>query len=63
MASALEKPDEVYTFEVHQRVHDVAYQTARADILGLQELGLLAMRKVRRKFYFMPAEDLKEKLQ
>jgi Fic family protein len=63
LASALENPEEVYTFEVHKRVHDVAYQTARADMLGLHELGLLDMRKMRRKFYFTPVKDLREKLQ
>jgi len=63
LASALEHPEEVYTFETHKSVHGVTYQTARADMLGLHEMGLLEMRKTRRKFYFYPVKDLREKLQ
>jgi Fic family protein len=62
LASALEKPQEIYTIEIHARVHGVTYQTARTDLLGLKDMGLLVMQKVGRKFVFMPVPDVSEKL-
>jgi Fic family protein len=58
LASALEKPQEIYTIEVHANVHGVTYQTARIDLLGLRDMGLLEMRKEGKKFTFMPVADL-----
>ncbi len=62
LASAFEKPDEIYTIDTHARVHGITYQTARTDLLGLKSLGLLNMRKEGRKFVFLPASDLRQKL-
>jgi Fic family protein len=62
LISALEKPDERYTFEQHARVHGVVRQSARTDLLGLKDLGLLGMRKEGRKFVFTPVADLRGKL-
>ena len=62
LASAVEHPEEVFTFEKHANVHDTVYETARTDLLELHKLGLLEMRKEGRKFYFTPAKDIKEKL-
>lgn len=63
LASALEKPGEVFTLEVHANIHGVTYQTARTDLLALKDMGLLEMRKVGRKFVFTAAADLKKKLE
>ncbi len=60
--SALVKPDEKYTIEKHMNTHGTARQTARTDLLELNELGLLDMRKEGRKFVFTPVADLAEKL-
>lgn len=61
LASAFEKPQDIYTIEKHSNVHGVTYQTARTDLLGLKDLGLLEMRKEGKKFVFKPASDLWEK--
>jgi Fic family protein len=60
--SALEKPTETYTIEKHMNTHGTARQTARTDLLELNELGLLDMRKEGRRFVFIPVADLAEKL-
>lgn len=62
LASALEKPHEIFTIETHANIHGVTYQTARTDLLGLKDMGLLDMRKVGKKFVFTPAADLAKKL-
>ncbi|MDA8169973.1 MAG: Fic family protein [Nitrospiraceae bacterium] len=63
LASALEKPQEVFTIETHSNVHGVTYQTARTDLLALKDMGLLEMRKEGKKFIFTPAPNLAEKLE
>jgi Fic family protein len=63
LASAIEKPDEVYAIETHANVHAITYQTARTDLLGLESLGLLTMSKDGKKFIFTPVPDLKQKLE
>jgi Fic family protein len=62
LASALEKPQEIYTIETHANVHGVTYQTARTDLLALKDMGLLEMRKEGKKFIFMPVADIAIKL-
>lgn len=62
LASALEKPQEIYTIETHANVHGVTYQTARTDLLALKDMGLLEMRKEGKKFIFRPVADISEKL-
>lgn len=62
LASALEKPHDVFTIEIHSNVHGVTYQTARTDLLTLKDMGLLAMRKEGKKFVFIPVADIAEKL-
>ena len=41
--NAINRPTNVYTFNTHMKTHGVVYQTARADLLGLQAQGLLQM--------------------
>lgn len=62
LASALVKPDDVFTIETHKNIHGVTYQTARTDLIKLSERGLLRMSKQGRKFVFTPVADLTEKL-
>lgn len=62
LVSALDRPERIFTFKTHIAVHGVVYQTARADLIGLLELGLLEMHKSGRKFTFTAVSDLKEKL-
>ncbi|MBI5214042.1 MAG: Fic family protein, partial [Nitrospirae bacterium] len=63
LASALEKPHEVFTIETHANVHGVTYQTARTDLLGLRDMGILEMRKEGKKFIFSPVADITRKLE
>jgi Fic family protein len=62
LTSAIEKPHEIFTIEIHSNVHGVTYQTARTDLLGLKDMGLLEMRKEGKKFIFTPVADIVEKL-
>ncbi|OGW22354.1 MAG: hypothetical protein A2X55_01070 [Nitrospirae bacterium GWB2_47_37] len=63
LASAIEKPHEVFTIETHANVHGVTYQTARTDLLGLRDMGLFEMRKEGKKFIFSPVADIARKLE
>lgn len=51
-----------YTFESHGTSHDVAYATARADLLGLAEKGLVDQQKQGRQFVFVAPADLPERI-
>jgi len=59
---AIRHPDNRYTIQSHRVSHNVVYQTARADLLGLQEGGLLCGKKIGRTWHFTPAADLERKL-
>ena len=58
LSNALRDPDSYFTFAGQKRLHRVAYQSARTDLLGLEALGLLRKIQVGRTFEFWPAEDL-----
>lgn len=59
---AVRHPGASYTIEGHRQSHDVVYQTARADLLRLVELGLLQQRKTARAFAFDAPLDLEVRL-
>lgn len=59
---ALRHPHQRYTIRSHQVSHNVVYQTARMDLFGLEEDGLLRSAKAGRTYYFVPAEDLHARL-
>lgn len=59
---ALKHPYQEYTIESHGTSHDVTYQTARTDLLGLASRKLLTKRKRGRKFVFVVPPDLSERL-
>ncbi|MCL2723274.1 MAG: Fic family protein [Polyangiaceae bacterium] len=60
--SVLKKPNEIITFKIHQRLHDITYVTARADLLDVLRRGLLKEVKVGRQRGFIASEDLPERL-
>ncbi len=62
LAHALKHPDQRYTFRSHQTSHKIAYQTARTDLLGMEEAGLLRHTRRGRTLLFRPAGDLTERL-
>ena len=59
---ALRDPDESFTIQAQARRHRVVYESARSDLLGLVELGLLTKRKVGKKFVFRSVPDFSERL-
>ncbi len=59
---AVRHPGFHYTVESHRRSHRVVTQTARTDLLGLVDRGLLHTEKVGRVLHFLPVPDLEEKL-
>lgn len=63
LTHALKHPGEIYRVAKHQAVHDVVYQTARADLLGLEGLGLLMKIKQGNAFVFYAADNLAERFQ
>lgn len=63
LTHALKHPGEIYRVAKHQVVHNVVYQTARADLLNLEQLGLLCKTKHGNAFVFHATEDLAEKIE
>ncbi len=59
---ALKKPQTRYTIQGHKISQGVTYQTARADLLGLEEAGLLVQSKQGKAFIFKAIPDLVKKL-
>jgi Fic family protein len=60
---ALKKPDTAYRIEIHRQTHDITYQTARTDLLGLEALDLLKRKKSGRAFVFTVSGSLKNKME
>lgn len=62
LSDALRHPDRSYTFGEHAQASRVTHETARADLTGLVERGLLLRRKAGREYRFEAAPDLPERL-
>ena len=58
LENALKNPDASYTVTSHARSHAVASQTARTDLRGLEQRGLLSRIRSGRGYGWTPAEDL-----
>jgi Fic family protein len=56
-------PYDVLTIKMHQNINRVAYQTARTDLLELKKKGWLKSIKKGKAFYFIPTDNLWEKLE
>jgi Fic family protein len=59
---ALRDPSEPFTISAQARRHRVANESARADLRGLEELGLLSRQKVGKRFVFRSVPDLPHRL-
>lgn len=59
LIGALKGRTEPYTIESHQRSHNVAYATARQDLMHLARLGLLTEQRKGRAFEYFAPLDLK----
>ncbi|MYJ80875.1 MAG: Fic family protein [Acidimicrobiaceae bacterium] len=62
LSNALRDPDAYFTFAGQKRLHRVAYQSARTDLLGLEALGLLKKAQVGRTFEFWPVDGLEGRI-
>jgi len=62
IAHAARNPREQYTIRSHQVSHNVVYQTARTDLLDLENRGFLTSRKIGKTWHFTPVSDLEERL-
>lgn len=63
LTHALKHPGFDYAIDAHQHSHNVAYATARSDLLGLAELGLLEQTKRGRAFVFIAPDDLRQRIE
>lgn len=62
LSHAVRHPLHRYTIASHQTRHAVAYQTARTDLFGLAERGLLNASKSGKTYYFTPVANLEQAL-
>lgn len=62
LTHALKHPDHAYTFGGHAHSNKVTHETARADLGGLAERGLLIRSRRGRGYVFEPAPDLPRRL-
>jgi len=62
LSNALRDPDTYFTFAGQKRLHRVVYQSARTDLLGLENLGLLKKVQVGRTFEFWPVDGLEARI-
>jgi len=63
LAHALKHPAQVYTIQSHRHSHQVAYATARADLLQLRALGFLEQFQVAKELRFRAPPNLDTRLQ
>ncbi|MFH1189701.1 MAG: Fic family protein [Candidatus Omnitrophota bacterium] len=60
---AVSHPQALYTVKFQQNVHNVAYQTARTDLLELEKKGFLSKIQAKGKeFAFVPSKELHSKI-
>lgn len=62
LLNALKHPGKAFTVAVHQRTHDIAYDTARSDLLGLAKAKLMHRHKQGKAHVFVARPDLSDKL-
>jgi Fic family protein len=62
LTDAVRTPDASYSFDSHATSHRVSHETARSDLRGLAERGLLVRRRQGHRHLFEPAPDLPERL-
>jgi Fic family protein len=63
LSHALRNSSAEYSIKAYQNTHNIVYQTARADLLYLEEKGLLVKRQVGRRFSYFPAEQINKRLE
>ncbi|MFD9880018.1 Fic family protein [Streptomyces alboflavus] len=59
---ALKNPGSSVTAQSHMASHNIVYETARQDLIGLESYGLLRKSKSGRSYIWTPVEDLGQRL-
>jgi Fic family protein len=62
LTDAVRNPDSSYSFDSHAKSHRVSHETARTDLHGLEQRGLLVKRRAGRQHRFEPAPNLPNRL-
>ena len=62
VGNALRDTQQSLTIKAHAQFQQVTIQSARTDLLGLEELGLFSKRRVGKRFVFTPERNLAERL-
>ena len=60
LGRAIKHSDSIFTVESHRGAHDIAYETARTDLLKMVNLNLLEKSKRGNAFIFTPHKTLKQ---
>jgi Fic family protein len=60
---ALANPAGSYTVQSHKAAHRISTETARKDLTGLEELGLLYKRKTGKRFVFVAVPNVGERVE
>lgn len=63
LSHALRHPDQMYSVKSHSSSHNIVPQTARTDLQGLEDRGLLVRQKIGKAYFFFPIENLAEELE
>jgi Fic family protein len=58
----LANPNDILTIKIHQNSNHITYQTARTDLLELEAKGWLKSVKKGKTFYFLPLENIRERV-
>lgn len=61
--AALSDSDQIYDIKTHRAVYDIAYATARSDLLALADMGYLVRYREGKTILFKPSPKLMERLQ
>lgn len=62
LSRAIRHPDTDFNIRYHRINHNIAYATARADLLNLVEKGYLVQQQRKKAFVFRPQRDLETRL-
>jgi len=62
LGHGLRHPNATYRIEGHRQSHNVTYDTARTDLLELDELGLVTKSRIGKAFVFVSPPNLAERL-
>ena len=62
ISDALNDPHQTFTIRGQAQMHRVVYQSARTDLLSLEDMGLFTKIKVGNRFEFQAMSDLQDRL-